>query len=91
MPTIAKLVDECRELFGEVKVRWAKENGVERGTEIRSAFDGPLEGGIFSRESGVDWRLLYPDVSAGAGETPERSKPPVLGRDTRNRRTTRYC
>ena len=90
MPTIAKFVDECRAVFGEVKVRFARENGIERGTPVCRAFDGPLESGIFSRESGTDWRLLYPDVPEGTGKTQESTKPPVLGSAARTGRTTKY-
>jgi hypothetical protein len=90
MPTIAKLVDECRELFGEVKVRFARENGIERGNEIRSVFDGAFEKGFLGSESGFDWRLLCADIAERERKEKERAEQKVLGSPSRNGRATRY-
>lgn len=90
MPTIARLVDECRAVFGEVKVRYARENGIERGTPVCSVFDGTPESGFLGCESGTDWRLLCADIAERERKEKERSEQALLGSAARNRRTTRY-
>lgn len=90
MPTIARFVDECRAVFGEVKVRYAKENGIERGTPVCSVFDGAFEKGFFGSESCIDWRLLCADIAERERKEKERAEQALLGNHARNRRATKY-
>ena len=90
MPTVARLVDECREVFGEIKVRYARENGIERGNAVRSVFDGTPESGFLGCESGFDWRLLCADIAERERKEKERSEQAIFGSAARNRRATKY-
>lgn len=83
MPKIAEFVDQVKSVFGDCKVKYASENGIERGTKVSSELDGGAETGFLGYESGFDWSAYAADIADRERKAQEPTKPQVLGNRTR--------
>ena len=88
MPTIARLVDECRTIFGTVKVTWAKEGTIERG--VQDTQFGQSLVGVLTDKQLAEYRAAFnPDGTPRERTTQELAEQALLATANRNKRTTR--
>lgn len=83
MPKVAEFVDQVKSVFGDCKVKYASENGIERGTKVSSELDGRAETGFFGYESGFDWSAYAAHIADRKRKAQEPTKPQILGNRTR--------
>jgi hypothetical protein len=83
MPKVAEFVDQVKSVFGDCKVKYASENGIERGTKVSSELYGRTEAGILGYEAGFDWSTYVADIALRERKAQESAKPQILGNRTR--------
>ena len=88
MPKIAEFVDQCRAVFGEVKVKFASENGISKGIQSTERV-WPVSSFCSVAEL-AGWAGLDTDSSTGSGKAQEPAEQTLLGSPTRNRRAARH-
>jgi len=79
MPKVAEFVDQVKSVFGDCKVKYASENGIERGTKVSGELAGGTETGFLGYESGFDWSAYAADIADRERKAQEPTKPQILG------------